>query len=403
MDNNKKTALQLIFLFGIISLLGDIIYEGARSVNGPYLQVLSVNAALVGLIAGVGEFLGYAVRLLSGYFADKTKAYWLFTILGYGMLASVPLLSLTGVWQYAAVFIIVERIGKGIRSPAKDTILSQATKQVGTGVGFAIVEFLDQLGAALGPLVFTVLFVYAGSQVKTAADYQYGYGLYWLPYGLLMLTLLFAWWLVKDPEKLELAATKRKEPDHLTPTFWWYCAFTTLTTAGFVSFVLIGYHLKARNLLADAYIPLCYAAVMLVDAVAALIIGHMYDNIKARRDNQKAGLLMLVGMPVMTAAIPFMAFTTSLPLIFIALFLWGIVMGTHETIMRAAIADITSIKKRGTGYGIFNTCYGLAMFAGSAMAGFLYDHSITALVAAVVLIELLSLPLFLRMKKTIEN
>ena len=146
MDANKKKALQLILIFGLVSLFGDIIYEGARSINGPYLKTLGANAAVVGLIAGIGEFLGYAIRLLSGYFSDRTKAYWVFTFIGYALLASVPMLALAGVWQMAAFFIIIERLGKALRSPAKDTILSQAVKQVGTGFGFGLNELMDQIG-----------------------------------------------------------------------------------------------------------------------------------------------------------------------------------------------------------------------------------------------------------------
>ena len=107
-----KQAWQVIILFGLISLFGDIIYEGARSVNGPFLKMLSTPVFIVGLIAGAGEFLGYAVRLISGYFSDKTKAYWHFTILGYALLVSVPLLAFSRSWGYAAIFILGERIGK---------------------------------------------------------------------------------------------------------------------------------------------------------------------------------------------------------------------------------------------------------------------------------------------------
>ena len=90
----RKKAFSLIIFFGLVSLLGDIIYEGARSVNGPYLKTLGANAALVGLIAGLGEFIGYGIRFISGYFSDKTRAYWLFAFLGYGMLIAVPLMAL---------------------------------------------------------------------------------------------------------------------------------------------------------------------------------------------------------------------------------------------------------------------------------------------------------------------
>ena len=112
MNKQKKNAFWLILLFGLVSLFGDMVYEGARSVNGPYLKTLGANAAIVGLVAGLGEFLGYAIRLASGYFADRAKAYWLLTFLGYGMLISVPLLSLAGIWQVAVIFIIIEKIGR---------------------------------------------------------------------------------------------------------------------------------------------------------------------------------------------------------------------------------------------------------------------------------------------------
>ncbi len=158
MSEIKKQAFLLIILFGIISLLGDIIYEGARSVNGPYLDTLGASAAAVGLIVGIGELLGYAIRLISGYFSDRTKAHWYFTIFGYGLLISVPLLAFSNLWQVAAIFIVLERIGKGIRSPARDTLVSYAAKRVGTGFGFGISEFLDQIGAFIGPLIFTVFF-----------------------------------------------------------------------------------------------------------------------------------------------------------------------------------------------------------------------------------------------------
>ena len=160
--NMQRRALGLIILFGLVSLFGDIAYEGARSINGPYLKLLAVNATTLGLIAGLGEFLGYALRLISGYISDRTKAYWFFTFLGYGLLISVPLLSLAGVWQVAALLIILERIGKALRSPARDTILSQASAQIGTGFGFGLHEAMDQIGAIAGPLIFASLFMFTG-------------------------------------------------------------------------------------------------------------------------------------------------------------------------------------------------------------------------------------------------
>lgn len=403
-DSNKtmrKKALKLIILLGIVSLFGDIIYEGARSVNGPYLEILGANAAIVGLIVGLGEFLGYGIRLISGYFSDKTKAYWFFTILGYGLLFTVPLLSLAGIWQIAGLFIVSERIGKALRIPARDTIISQSTKSIGTGFGFGIHEFLDQIGAIIGPLIFVVFFFFLGTSTKTIYDYQVGYTFLWIPFILLMVFVFIAYFLVKKPEELEKTLENaKKEPDNLSKTFWLYLLFSFITTIGFVNFVLIGYHLKAYNLLSDEQIPLLYMIAMAVDAIIALIIGKTYDRLKNKKNNNKAGLLTLIIIPVFSFFIPFFAFSMNYIFIYISIIIWGVVMGSHETIMRSAIADITPFKKRGTGYGIFTTSYGLALFIGSMLIGVLYEYSFTLLIISIMIIELISIPFFFMMWKT---
>ncbi len=399
MTNQKKTAFQLILIFGLVSLFGDIVYEGARSVNGPYLKTLGANAVIVGMVVGIAEFLGYAFRLASGYFADKTRAYWIFTFLGYGMLVSVPLLSLVGIWQVAVVFIIMERLGKALRSPAKDTILSQATKQVGTGFGFAIAEVLDQVGAISGPLIFTVLFLLLGKGARSIRDYQEGYSLLWIPLILVMLCIFLAWRRVPNPQVLESSLIKSPEAKKLSKTFWIYTAFTFVTTMGFTNFALIGYHFKAKHVLTDVQIPLFYALAMGVDAVAALAIGKAYDIFKFRRNNEKAGLITLIAIPVFSLVIPALVFSTKFSLCLAGALIWGFVMGAHETIMKSAIADLTPLKKRGTGYGIFNTAYGLAIFIGSALVGLLYEHSIPAVIIISVIIEIAAIPVFFILRK----
>ena len=398
-DNSRKAAISLIVLFGLVSLFGDIVYEGARSVNGPYLKTLGVSAAVVGFIAGLGEFVGYAIRLASGYFADKMKAYWLFTFVGYGMLVTVPLLSLTGVWQVAALFIVLERLGKALRAPARDTIVSQASKQVGTGFGFAISEVMDQIGALTGPLILMALFMFAGNSGNEIAKYQKGYSLFWIPFVLVMVCVVFAYLRVPDPAKLEASIKRAPEPDKLSRTYWLYTLFTFITTMGFVNFALIGYHFKAKNVLSDAQIPLFYAIAMALDGVAAWFVGTYYDRLKNRSGNEKAGLSTLLMIPLLSVFIPLFAFTQSFILALISAVIWGVVMGVHETVMKSAIADLTPMKKRGTGYGIFNTAYGLAMFIGSTLMGVLYDHSIVMLVAAAVVIQLAAIPLFFLMKR----
>jgi predicted MFS family arabinose efflux permease len=185
-----------IILLGIVSLFGDVTYEGARSVAGPYMATLGASASTVGLVAGIGEFAGYALRLASGYLVDRTKTYWLLTFVGYGLLLSIPLLAFAGHWQLAAVLIILERIGKAIRSPARDTMLSYAAKGVGRGWGFAVHEALDQIGAIVGPIVFSLVFLFHGG-------YREGFTLLWIPALLTLVVLTIARKKVPSPQKLE--------------------------------------------------------------------------------------------------------------------------------------------------------------------------------------------------------
>ncbi|MCM8761554.1 MAG: MFS transporter, partial [Candidatus Omnitrophica bacterium] len=199
-----KKATQVIILFGLVSLFGDLIYEGARSINGPYLETLGASAAAVGFFMGFAEFCSYGVRLVSGFLSDRSKSYWLFIFIGYGLLIAVPLMSLTGIWQTAVMFIILERIGKALRGPARDTVVSMASSKIGTGLGFGITEVLDQLGAVAGPLILTgSLLLAGGGYRKGASAYQSAYALMWFPLVVLMACVAIAYFRVKDPTRLE--------------------------------------------------------------------------------------------------------------------------------------------------------------------------------------------------------
>lgn len=382
----QKTALYFIVLMGIVSLFGDVTYEGARSITGPYLAMLGASAGVVGLVAGTGEFIGYALRLVSGWLSDRTKAYWPITITGYGLLIFIPCLAFAGFWQAAAVFIILERMGKGIRTPARDTILSHATKQVGRGFGFGLHEALDQIGAIIGPLIFSLVFLFKGG-------YKQGFTILWIPALLCIAILLIARKKVPSPEKLETCDDIKSRKNMLdtgesrkfSRIFWLYALFTFLTVAGFTNFQIISYHFKVQGVISDRLIPIFYAVAMGVDALMALIIGRIYDRV---------GLISLITIPVLTIPIPFLAFSHSFNLAVMSAILWGAVMGIHETIMRAAIADLTYLENRGTAYGIFNTIYGAGWFIGSTAMGLLYDFSIHYLIMFVILMEVISIPIF---------
>lgn len=390
MDNKKQLALKFILLFGLVSAFGDITYEGARSVYGPYLGALGASAAVIGLVSRVGEFLGYALRFVSGYFVDRTGKYWTITILGYALLISVPLLAIAGSWQIAVLFIILERSCKAIRSPGKDAMISHATKQVGTGFGFGIHEALDQTGAIIGPLIFTFTLTFAGG-------YKQGFTFMWIPAILTVLTILYTRRKFPNPSELEnsieegqpKANTKQKLPK----IFWYYSLFTFISVLGFVPFTIISYHFSVRNILAPSFIPTLYAIAMAIDGGFALLIGKFYDKI---------GFSSLALIPVLTIPIAFLGFSTSPALAVVSMVIWGCVMSIHETIMRAAIADIITITKRGSAYGIFNTLYGFAFLIGSTVMGYLYESSITYVFLFITTVEVLAILTYILFRKKLK-
>jgi MFS family permease len=383
MESKKRftPAVTVILLFGIISLLGDVVYESARSVNSQYLNLLGVSAAKVGLVFGIGEFLGYFLRLIAGVWSDKSGKYWMFMFVGYGMLLVVPFMGFTMNWNILVVLILMERIGKALRNPAKDTVLScVAENQVGVGFAFGLQEALDQIGAFAGPLIFTAVFYFTGK--NGIAQYQIGYKWLFIAVIFLMLFLTYAYRRVKRDELIPAVAKREFQTEKLKPIFWIYTAFTFFCTLGFVNFSVIGYHLKDKGLMSDGNITLLYSVAMIVDAVTALFIGKAYDRIKAKTGKKTGGLLVLAAIPFITLLLPFLTLSGSIPLIIAGMMIFGIIMGTHETVMRSAIADITPFHKRGTSYGVFNTAYGLALFGGSALMGWVYDLNQTGIIIA---------------------
>lgn len=400
-DNNVNFAVRAIIIFGIISLLGDMVYESARGANSQYFELIGISAAKVGLVFGIGEFLGYFLRLISGVISDKSKKPWAFMFIGYGMLFFVPLMGFTKNWNVLFVLILMERIGKAIRNPSKDTVLSAISEnQVGVGFAFGLQEALDQVGAFLGPLIFTAVFYFTGK--NTLAEYSLGYKFLFIPFVLLMLFLYYSYRVISKGNLLGEEYGREFKSEKLKPIFWMYMAFTFFATLGFLNFSTLGYHMKSQNILTDGKITLIYSVAMIVDALTALIVGRLYDKLKEKSGKKDGGILVLGAIPVVTLLLPFFGLTMSKSLIIVSMIIFGIIMGTHETIMRSAIADITPFDKRGTGYGVFNTGYGLALFLGATITGYLYDKNLnTVILIMTVVCEIIAAIIFIKMKREI--
>jgi len=382
-DAIRKPTLKFIVLLGVVSLFSDMTYEGGRSITGPYLALLGASGAIVGIVAGLGELVGYVLRLFSGYISDKTGRYWLMTILGYAVnLLAVPLLALAGRWEVAAVLMISERIGKAIRTPSRDAMLSHATKEIGRGWGFGLHEAMDQIGAMLGPIIVAVVLYAKGG-------YKASFAILLIPALLALSVLLIARYLYPRPKDME-GTSVILEAKGFPRIFWIYLVAIALVAAGYVDFPLIAYHFKKVAIASDNWIPVFYAVAMGVDALSALLFGRLFDR--------KGVSILAVAILVSLFFAP-LVFLGGLYSAFLGITLWGIGMGAQESIMRAAVAKMVSVNKRGTAYGVFNAGYGLSWFLGSAIMGILYDISIPILIIFSVIAQLLSIPLFMMTKK----
>lgn len=361
--------------FGLVSLLVDMVYEGARSIIGPYLATVGASAAIVGIAAGAGDFIGYGFRVVSGYLVSRSRHYWTWTILGYALtIVSVPLIGATGALAPALLLYGAERLGKAVRSPAKDTLLSHASSATGRGRAFGVHQAMDQLGAVLGPLLL------AGILSLRESDYQVGFGVLAVPGGLALATLLWLRWRVPDPGAYEddtIACTvaktlpRRADPGLRRPglpvLFRRYVAVVAILSCGIASFPLLAFHAQTQGLLSDAQIPILFAVAMLVDGLAGLVMGWGYD----RRGPQ---VLLVVPVAASAAAI---AFGDSATLVWVGVAVWGLVNGILDSTVKAVVTELVDRHSRAVAFGWLAFVRGLGLLSAGALLGLAYDQSIT--------------------------
>jgi MFS family permease len=370
----KQKALRFVVSLGLVSLFADFTYEGGRSIVGPFLASLGASAFFAGAVAGFGEFLGYAIRLFSGRLVDRTRKDWLILSLGYVVnLASVPLMAFAPNSIVAGALVFSERLGKGVRAPARDALLAKAGRELGHGKAFGLHEFLDQLGAVLGPLAVSAAVAYSG--------YRLGFGILVVP---AIVAWLFLWWasgIGNAESKAGRGATRTK----FDKRYYLYLAFSVVTVLGFTHNILYAYHLQYTHRLSSSTIPLMFAFTMGVDAVAALGFGWLYD---------RYGLKVLMALPLFTVpATPLLFLSPSPELIWLGGGLWGAAMGLQDATMRSGVATLTPENIRGTAYGVFDAVFGTAWLIGSLLLGWLYGVSPQALVIAAVMFQIAALPL----------
>ncbi|QLH75604.1 MAG: MFS transporter [Methanomassiliicoccales archaeon] len=377
-------AIVFVLILGAVSLLADIANEGTRSSTGAYLGLLGASAAAIGLISGLSELIGYGLRIVFGWVTDRTGRYWTLMFIGYGInLVAVPALALAGSWQLAFALLMIERVGRAIRGPARDAMISHASVKVGRGWAFGLQEALSSVGGMIGPMVVVMVLTLDGT-----------YGSAFIVLGLFALfavvLLLHAWKINPRPRDMEGKCARADTTKRLPVTFWTFSVAGAFIAAGYADFPLISFHLDNGELIEESLIPILYALAMAADALSALFFGKLYD-----KGGMSGFIIMMAVIPVFVPLI----FSGDTGLLLVGMVFYGIGFGAQESIMRAIVADLAPYCRRGSAFGYYNAIFGASWFLGSLVIGLLYDVSLIAMVLLSMALQLAAVPFLLRVRK----
>ena len=378
-----RDSLIFIILIGIVSLLSDMTHEGAKSIYGQFLNIVGASPKVISFVGGLGEFLGSALIFVTSIIASKTKKYWTMTIIGYTInLFCIPMLALTteNGWIYAISLILLERVGKAIRKPAKNTLVSFCSKNLGEGKSFALLECLDQIGAFIGPLILTLV-LYLKGTTNLFDSYKFCFLILIIPAILTLCILLFARVKYPTPETFE----DDKEEDKsnklvISKSFKYYLVAISLVAFSFIDFPLITYHVASLNIINEKNLPMLYSLAMLVDSISALIFGFLFDKI---------GFKTLVLSTLLSMTFPLFIFNfNNSALIIIGICLWGVGMGAQESILKSSVAKLSTKETRSKCFGLFEGIFGLSWFIGSFVLGLIYEASIIDFIIIPIILQI---------------
>lgn len=370
----RVRAHRFVIAMGVVALFGDLTYEGARSISGAFVALLGASAATVGFVVGLGELAGYGLRIAFGWLADRTGAHWLLVALGYGVnLVAVPGLALADRWEAAAALVVLERIGKALRSPSKSTLLSGAAEHVGHGKAFGLEEALDQVGALAGPLLVAAV---VAARADSIDGYRRAFAALLVPVLLGLAVLALARRTALPAEEHATSSSGAGAP--LGRRFYLVLGAVSLVAFGFLDWALLAVHAQRTELLAPGTIPIAYACAMGIDGAAALGFGVLFDRI---------GLRALALAALLCALAPLGLLGGGLAAFGAGLGLWAVGLGALESIAKAAVGKSAPREARGRAFGLFFGAFGVAWWLGSSLLGTLLDASPRAALAVSVLAQ----------------
>lgn len=350
-------------LFGAVSLFNDFASEMIYPLLPAFVTgVLGAGPAALGALDGAAEFAAALVKLSTGRLADRQGLRGPLVLIGYAVAVLVrPVIAFTGAaWQVIGLRV-VDRLGKGVRTPARDALIADVTPAFLRGRAFGLQRGLDHAGAVLGPLVAWYLLTSHTQDLRgvIAASIVPG-----------VVVLVLAVWAVGGGEGREAAVGAGSSGNPLPPPT---ASYRPLPPALFAisCFYLLRMPetliiLRSQQLgVSVAAVTLLWAAVHVVKSASSFAGGAWSDRLGARRTMWLGWVcygLLAAGMALAQSA----AHAWGL---FLAL---GVVAGLTESPERALVAQFAG-RRQGSGFGVYHGATGLAALAGGVGLGAMFQ------------------------------
>lgn len=352
----KKFGRRNFLLVSFTSLFTDISTEMMYPLIPGFIRSLGASNVLVGLIEGIAEATAALAKAAFGWLSDRIRHRKLFIFLGYGLSAlSKPLMGFAGSWFQVLALRFVERLGKGVRTPARDALIAQSVSKKRRGLGFGFHRAADSIGAATGPLLAMLLLYFSHNNVRLV------FYLSIIPALVGLCLVIF----IREVKTLSQSVAEARRQGGLNPRFIWFTAVIVIFTLGNSSnaFLL----LRAQDSrIALELMPLLWAVYNLVSAITSPLAGWVSDHI-GRKQTILASFFVYSGVYFLFG---FALSSVSVWFLFAG---YGLYLGLSKGVFRAFIADLVPQERRATAYGIFETAIGVALLPASLLFGFLWD------------------------------
>jgi len=344
---------------GVVSLLTDASTEMVYPLLPLFLtRTLGAGTAFVGLVEGVAESTASLLKLVSGWLSDRLRRRKALVTWGYGLSSLTrPLMALAAAPGHVLGIRFLDRIGKGIRTSPRDALIADSTPPEARGAAFGFHRAMDHLGAVVGPVLAFLLLPLVGG------DFRAVFWLASIPAALCVLVLVAAVREVRaegPPARVPLLSLRPYDA-----RFRGFLGIVTLFTLGNSSdaFLL----LRAREAgVAEAAIPLLWAALHVVKSTSSLGAGILSDRI-GRRGAIVAGWLTYAAVYAGFAAARSAWQAWGLFLVY------GLYFGLTEGVEKALVADLTPVEARASAYGVYHTAIGITALPASLLTGWLWQ------------------------------